>query len=205
MFSHKPVAPHQAKPRAIKVVDHHVGLDPDEEVLLLARRHWVIFRNSLFVGLFIPFVLLSVYGLSTQIDLGSFETYRSAILWCIVAISAACFILGMVRFLWHYHMWQHTFYVMTTKKLAIINRHKPWSYQVQQIALNNINDVTLQQEGMEAFMYGYSDVVAITFSGSHFTFEQVAHAPLVQKAIMQQLATQERPAILSRDTPETKG
>lgn len=131
-------------------------------------------------------------------DLGDFELYRSAVFWSIVAISAVCFILGMIRFLWHFHMWQHTFYVMTTKKLAIINRHKPWSYQVQQIALNNINDVTLQQEGMEAFMYGYSDVVAITFSGSHFTFEQVAHAPTVQKAIMQQLAAQERPAILNK-------
>lgn len=198
MSHHEQGIPHAAKPRAVKVVDHHIGLDPDEQVLLMARMHWVIFRDSLFVGLFIPFVLISVYLLLTQVDLGEFEQFSTAVFWSVVAISATCFVLGMTRFLWHLHHWHHTMYVMTSKKLAIISRNHPWNRNVQQIALNNINDVTLHQEGFEAFMYGYADVTAITFSGSHFTFEHVAQAPAVQKAIMQQLAQLDRPTVVAR-------
>jgi hypothetical protein len=79
---------------------------------------------------------------------------------------------------------------MTNKKLAIINRYKPFSYEAQQINLSHINDVTVRKEGMQAFLYDYSDVIAITFSGSTFVFEEVGHAVHIQKAIMQQLALQ---------------
>lgn len=198
MSKQSAIRQHQVRPKTIKLVDEHVGLDPDEEVILLARKHWVIFRNSLFVGLFIPFVLGSALFFLYLIQPTWPAQLKTAIIWTLLAASVIAFMAGMVRFWWHYHMWQHTFYVMTTKKLAIINRYKPWSYEVQQINLSNINDVTLKREGMEAFMYGYSDVVAVTFSGSTFIFEQVGHAQDVQKAIMQQLALQERPSFLSK-------
>jgi hypothetical protein len=186
------------KKRTIKLVDEHIGLDDDEEVILLARKHWVLFRNSLFVGIFIPFVIGSILFFIYLIQPTWPEQIKSYITWVLAGLAGIAFICGMIRFMWHFHMWQHTFYVMTNKKLAIINRYKPWSYEVQQINLNNINDVTLRQEGMEAFMYGYSDVVAVTFSGSTFILEQVGHASAVQRAIMQQLALQDRPANLLR-------
>jgi hypothetical protein len=189
---------HQARPRTIKLVDEHIGLDPDEQVLLLARKHWVIFRNSLVLALFFPFVLLSILLLINLADLRLSPQLMHWITLGAIGISVSTFLIGGIKFLWHFHMWQHTFYVMTTKKLAIINRYKPWSYEVQQINLSNINDVTLRREGMEAFMYGYSDVVVVTFSGSTFVFEEVAHAATVQKAIMQQLALQERPNVIAK-------
>lgn len=178
-------------PKTEKLVDEHVGLDSDERIILLARKHWVVFRNSLFIGLFIPFVLLSILLLVYMADLGWPDNYMRWLLAGLLGLSAITFVFGMATFAWHYHMWNHTFYVMTNKKLAIINRYKPWSYEVQQMSLNNINDVTLRREGMEAFMYGYSDVIAVTFSGTTFTFSQVGHAPAVQKAIMQQLASRQ--------------
>ena len=154
--------------RTIKLVDEHVGLDEDEQVLLLLRKHWHIFRNSLFVGVFIPFVLFSILGIIYLADTGwSEQTLRW--LWiATVGLSAVAFVIGLARFLWHFHMWQHTFYVMTSKKLAIINRYRPFSYEAQQISLSNINDITIRQDGVQAFLYGYSDVIAITFSGSTF-------------------------------------
>ena len=186
--------------RTIKLVDEHVGLDEDEQVLLLLRKHWHIFRNSLFVGVFIPFVLFSILGIIYLADTGwSEQTLRW--LWiATVGLSAVAFVIGLARFLWHFHMWQHTFYVMTSKKLAIINRYRPFSYEAQQISLSNINDITIRQDGVQAFLYGYSDVIAITFSGSTFVFEEVGHAAQVQKAIMQQLAKQGRPNFISKPT-----
>lgn len=106
------------------------------------------------------------------------------------AVSGISFIFGTFKFIWRYYIWRNTFYVMTNKKLAIINQRMPWEYEVQQISLNNINDVTLKQEGLESLIYGFSDVTAITYSGSRFTFKDVGKASDVQKSIMQQLALQ---------------
>jgi hypothetical protein len=182
------------KHKTLELIDEHIGLDPDEQVLLMTRMHWVIFRNALVVALFIPFVIFSVLLLIKLAGLPLSEQVMQALIWGGSILALICFLAGGARFLWHYHMWHHTFYVMTNKRLAIITRHKPWSYQVQQINLNNINDVTLQREGFEAFMYGYSDIIAVTFSGTHFTLEQVGDAAKVQRAIMQQLALQDRPS-----------
>src|SRR5690606_4688067 len=41
-----------------RLVEKHVGLEDDEVVLLLAHKHWMVFRNSTLLALFCPFVLL---------------------------------------------------------------------------------------------------------------------------------------------------
>lgn len=186
---------------ANKLVQKHVGLDSDEHILLLARKHWMVFRNSLLVALFAPFVMLFfVYFLNTYpLDLD--ETIIRWSTMGLFTLSAGAFVFGTIKFLWRYYIWRNTFYVMTNKKLAIINQRMPWEYEVQQISLSNINDVTLKQEGLESLLYGFSDVTAITISGSKFTFKDVGKASEVQKSIMQQLAlhTPNRPQHTSGD------
>lgn len=183
----------QVRHKSSKLVQKHIGLDPDERILLLAHKHWMVFRDSVLLALFCPFVLLFlVYLINSSV----IDWPENIVHWLTVglfSLSAIAFVAGTVGFLWRFYIWRNTFYVMTSKKLAIINQHLPWEYEVQQISLNNINDVTLKQEGVQSLLYGYSDVTAITFSGSRFTFKDVGKASDVQKSIMQQLALQKRP------------
>ena len=186
------------KVKTHKLVEKHVGLEPDEHVILLVRKHWVVFRNSTILALFVPFVLLFLVFFITNYPLNWPETFVGYAVRGLFGLSAITFILGSIGFMWRWYIWNHTFYVMTNKKLAVINQYNPWNYEVQQISLSNVNDVTLKQEGMEALLYGYSDVTAVTFSGSVFTFQHVAKAPEVQKAVVQQLALQRRPDFLTQ-------
>jgi hypothetical protein len=181
-------SPQEIRQKTSSLVEKHIGLDSDEQVLLLIRKHWVVFRNSALLATFVPFVLLFVVFLIHNYPLDWPADFFSHTTRALFLASAAACILGSLRFMWLLYLWKHTFYVMTSKKLAIINQYNPWTYEVQQISLNNINDVTLRQEGLESFLYGYSDVTALTIAGSVFTFAQVGHAGDVQKAIMQQLA-----------------
>ena len=188
----------EAKQKTSKLVSKHVGLDSDENILLLARKHWVVFRDSILLALFCPFVLLFlVYFINTY----PLDWPENIIQWLTMGLfvaSSLAFIAGTIGFLWRFYIWQNTFYVMTNKKLAIINQRLPWEYEVQQISLSNINDVTLKQEGFQSLLYGYSDVTAITFSGSKFTFKDVGHASEVQKSVMEQLAMQKKPDFLAQ-------
>lgn len=190
-------SPQMPKQQTNKLVSKHVGLDQDENVLLLARKHWVVFRDSALLALFCPFVLLFlVYFFNTY----PLDWPSNLIQWLTTGLfiaSGLAFVAGSIGFIWRFYIWQNTFYVMTNKKLAIINQRLPWEYEVQQISLSNINDVTLKQEGFQSLLYGYSDVTAITFSGSKFTFKDVGRASEVQKNVMQQLALQKKPEIIS--------
>src|SRR5690606_5988407 len=153
---------------------------------------------STLLALFCPFVLLFfVFFINTYPLYWSTEIIHWSTIGLFIA-SAAAFIAGSIGFLWRLYIWRNTFYVMTNKKLAIINQRLPWEYEVQQISLNKINDVTLKQEGFQSLLYGYSDVTAVTFSGSKFTFKDVGKASEVQKNIMQQLAAQKRSDTLSQ-------
>jgi hypothetical protein len=189
--------PQEAKDKTFTLVEQHIGLDPDEQVLLLVRQHWVVFRNSALLSLFMPFVLLFIVFFINEYSLDWPAWIISDLTTALFGVSFIAFIVGGLGFMWRMYLWTHTFYVMTTKKLAIINKQKPWSYEVQQISLANINDVNLKQEGVESWLYGYSDVTAKTFGGSMFTFSMVGKPSDVQKAIMQQLALQKRTASYS--------
>ena len=180
-----------------RLVEKHVGLEQDEVVLLLARKHWMVFRDSTLLALFCPFVLLFLVFFVNTYPLSWPENIKGWLTTGLFVASALAFIAGSIGFLWRLYIWRNTFYVMTNKKLAIINQRLPWEYEVQQISLNKINDVTLKQEGFQSLLYGYSDVTAVTFSGSKFTFKDVGRASEVQKSIMQQLALQKRPETLS--------
>jgi hypothetical protein len=186
------------KGRSVSLVEHHIGLDPDEQVILLVRKHWVVFRNSLVFAFFVPFVLAFLAFFLNNYPVPLAQSAVNLLTEGILLVAFIILAVGMLIFAWHYYMWTRTFYVMTSKKLGIINHHSPWNYQVQQINLSNVNDVTLKQEGIEAFLYGYANVVAITISGSTFTFSQVKNASEVQKAIMQQLALQKHNPLSSQ-------
>lgn len=174
----------QSKTLTEKLVDKYVGLEEGEEVVLLVRKHWALFRNEVLLALFVPFVLLFFVYFFNVYPLGWNEDVIHYLTMGLVILSGLAFVWGTVTFLWKLYVWHNTFYVMTTKKLAIINQKLPWEYEVQQISVRNINDVTLKQTGLMSLLYGYSDVTAVTYSGSSFTFKDVGHPSDVQKAVV---------------------
>ncbi len=192
----------QSKNLTEKLVDKYVGLEDDEQVILLCRKHWAVFRNSVLLALFVPFVLLffvyffNVYPLDITSDVIHWITMA------LVVASGVAFVVGTIGFLWRLYIWHNTFYVMTNKKLAIINQQLPWEYDVQQISLRNINDVTLKQTGFQSLIYGYSDVIAVTYSGSVFTLKGVGEPSVVQKLIMQQVTNQKSGPLSARATED---
>ncbi len=192
-----PLAPQGLKLNSNRLVSKHVGLDPDENVLMLERKHWVVFRDSALLALFCPFVLLFFVYFVNMYPLEWSPTIKQWLTTGLYVASLLAFVAGTIGFLWRLYIWHNTFYVMTNRKLAIINQRLPWEYEVQQISLSNINDVTLKQEGFQSLLYGYSDVTAVTFSGTKFTFKAVGHASEVQKHVMQQLALQKKPEMLN--------
>lgn len=173
-----------------KLVDKHVGLDPEEQVLLLVRKHWIVFRNSVLLALFIPFVLLFWVYFINQWPLNWDPQIIHYLTMGLLIASAVCFVLGGIVSLWRWYNWHHTFYVMTNRRLVVMSQQNPWTYDIQQITLSKIIDVTLTQRGLESAIYGFSDVVSTTQSGSRFSFDSVGHPGQVQKVIMQQLAMQ---------------
>lgn len=171
-----------------KLVEKHIGLDQDEHILLLVRKHWVVFRNTVLIALFFPFVLLFLVYFINEWPLAWDPNIISMITNGLFIVAGICFVVGSIGTLWRWYIWSHTFYVMTNKRLAVMNQYNPWNYEVQQITLANIIDVTLTQEGLEAALYGFSDVISTTQSGSRFVFSKVGKAAEVQKAMMQELA-----------------
>lgn len=177
-----------------KLVDKYVGLDEGEEIILLVRKHWALFRNEVLLALFVPFVLMFFVYFFNVYPLGWSENVVRYLTMGLIGLSALAFVWGTITFLWRLYLWHNTFYIMTNKKLAVINQKLPWEYEVQQISVKNINDVTLKQTGLMSLLYGYSDVTAVTYSGSSFTFKDVGHPTDVQKAIMGLVDRQRSPA-----------
>ena len=163
-----------------------IELEKEELLVLVTRKHWYVFRDPFLLGLFVPFVLLSLVF---------FLGYSSFPLWLkdnlgqvFKILAGASFVGGILFFLWRYFLWSRTSYILTSKRLILVLQQGLFSCEERQASLNMIQDVKTEIKGLQASLYGFGDVIVQTASTADpmLRLNLVGRPRKVQRAIMQQ-------------------
>lgn len=162
-----------------------IYLEGGEKVVLGVRQHWVVFRNSLLLMFFVPFVLLSMTFFLDYIPIS--EMVRNIL--SIIALygTPISFGLGLFLFLWRFYLWNKTIYILTNKRLILITQKNFFSHDDREIGLDRVQDVQASVEGLQAALYGYGNVrVQVSSEDSKIILEKVAHPREVQHEIVRE-------------------
>lgn len=162
-----------------------IQLEPGETPVLITNQHWFVFRNSVLIALFIPFVLLSlVFFLSLTTWPSSLKDNLSKLLMILAVVN---FFLGSILFLWRLYLWKRTFYLVTNKRLVIFTQYGPFNHDDRECSLAMIQDVKAEIKGLQPTLYGFGNVVVqVSSQDARLLLEKVGKPHYVQQVIMRE-------------------
>jgi hypothetical protein len=159
------------------------GKKTDENVILLLRRHWLVF-----VFRFLPFLLLAI-GLvifhvagkellkfvGLNLDLNWFyliESFLSIFIWLVLFITWINFYLDV--------------WIVTDLRIVDIEQVALFSRNISELKHNKIQDVTSEVQGVIPTLFKYGDVFIQTAGNKQrFMFKQISDPTNTRNIIMQ--------------------
>lgn len=126
------------------------GKDPDEEVVLIARKHWIALFPS--VCLTISVALLPFIYMLITLQMESFSVILYIGVW-IVALTLAFNMLITTALRWHY-----TVAIVTDQRIVSIRMDNAFYHSYSEAQLEKIEDVTHTTIGFLGSIFDYGDV-----------------------------------------------
>ena len=165
-----------SRPAPLEQPNLPVPVQPGERVLLLRRRHWIYLWPNIILTLLIAIVpAAAVIFLLDAIGLEG----RAATI--IVAVYLAFFLLRIALIWYRYH---NDYWVVTNQRVIDIKRNHPFDLKVSTADLVNIQDMTIERNGLLKTMLDYGDVVCQTAgTAADFRIGGVADPRAVQALV----------------------
>jgi hypothetical protein len=164
------------------------GQFPDEEVLLVFRRHIIAMRKG-FYALAIPFVIGAIPSLIWP--------ERIEYLW-FPAIGLA---IGLIGFFYHWIGWHFSVFIVTTKRLRQITQKGLFSRSMIDLELTKIQNTSVNSPSLTASLLGFGTIVVQTYVGD-LVLDRIEHPEKTYDALLEILHVYGRKDIGMRDDYE---
>lgn len=168
------------------IIPHHKYFDTQkegEEVLMITRRHWIVYAPSVFVGSIILIFCGVFYFQMDKIPLIADNESMAAI----VTVFLSIFMLFTALFV--YITWLVNYLnlqIVTNQNLVDVDQLGLFSRKISELSLEDIQDVSATQHGILQSFLHYGDVVVQTAGEKpNFTFEKIEGPYNAAKKIME--------------------
>lgn len=148
----------------------------DEEVLFVFRKHPVVMRKGLILG------LLAILGGSLVVF---WQPTYTAFLLGIVGGA----MVGAVIMLPSWITWYFSVFIVTDKRLIQVTQKGFFHKSVIDMGLNQIQMVNYQVAGLQETMLGFGTIMMQTFVGD-LVIHEIAHPAKIQKKLLEILREQ---------------
>ena len=147
-----------------------IKLYPTETVLLIIRRHWIVFvapMTAFALALVAPAALLIASQYIPALDIVA----EFAGLW---RFFFACYTLGML--LGMFEFWAKYYldaWIITDQRIIAIEQHGLFRRSITEIAMERVQDITIEIPGLLATFLGFGTIKVQTASESNYAIKQV--------------------------------
>ncbi len=155
-------------------------LRDDEWVVMAVQRHWLhLSRKALpsvlmFLALLPVFILLVTSGTKLAIMLSGLTLILMMILLFLI--------------LWHFLNWRDDYFILTTQRVAHVERTWPFSEDFEECPLENIQDIHEVRPGLTANMLQYGNLVLQTAGETvQIDMSYVPHPERIREAIFHEI------------------
>jgi hypothetical protein len=150
----------------------------DEEVLYVFRKHPIVMRVGLVLGMLGP--LIGIIPAAVKPDLGFGFFFGGLALGCV---------LGALIFLPGWISWYFSVFILTDQRFIQITQKRLFHRSVADIALAQIQSVNYEISGLQETLLGFGTIKMQTYVGD-LTIHDVHHPAHIQKKIVGILRTE---------------
>jgi hypothetical protein len=147
----------------------------DEEVLFVFRKHPVVMRKGLIIGMLC--LLLGVIPVAVKPDLGFG--------WFFAGLGIG-FGIGAILFSPWWISWFYSVFIVTDQRLIQITQKGLFHRSVVDMRLNQIQMVNYQVAGLQETLLGFGTIMMQTFVGD-LIIHDVHHPAVIQKKLLETL------------------
>lgn len=144
----------------------------DEEVLHVFRKHPVVMRKGLVLGMFGPLVGVIPATIKPELGFG----------WFFGGMTAGC-LLGVLVYLPSWIAWYYSLFIVTDQRLIQITQKGLFHRGVVDIGLNQIQMVNYEVAGFQETLLGFGTIVMQTYLGE-LVIHDVHHPAKIQKKLL---------------------
>lgn len=153
-------------------------LQDDERTLLLVRRHWIfLWPRTLLYLLFgiVPVIALAVL-------LNAIDQYDGVLVKIFWVVSALWALYWTVRILLNWYRYHNDIWVITNQRIVDSIKTTPFNHRLSTADLVNVQDMTVERNGVLRTLLNYGDIVCQTAaaSGSDFVLSGIPRPEEVQ-------------------------
>ena len=147
-----------------------IKLFPNETVILVIRRHWIVF---VLPGLTFTFLLIApviLLAAAPSYLPGTANATVGSLVKFFYAIYLMAVLLGMLIFWVKYYL---DAWILTDQRIITIDQHGLFDRRISEIAMERVQDVTIEIPSLLATFLGYGTIRVQTASESAFSTNQV--------------------------------
>lgn len=150
----------------------------DEEVLFVFRKHPIVMRKGLILGLFGPVIGVLPATFKPELGFG----------WFFGGLAIGV-VLGLVMFFPSWMNWHFSVFIVTDQRLIQVTQKGLFNRSVVDMGLGQIQMVNYQIAGLQETLMGFGTIMMQTFVGD-LVIHDVHHPGHIQKKILQILRDQ---------------
>ena len=157
-----------------KIIPHHKYFDTQkegEDVLLITRRHWIVYLPPFIIGTLVLIFCIVFYSQMDKVNV--IENNES--IQAITTVTLSIFMLFTILFVyisWLVHYLN--FQLVTNQNLVDVDQHSLFSRQISELNLEDIQDVSATQHGIMQSIFHYGDIIVQTAGEKmNFTCEKI--------------------------------
>jgi hypothetical protein len=158
----------------------------DEEVLFVFRKHPIVMRKGLILGL-----LGILLGTVPALIKPEYSVYFMGL--------AAGLVLGFLIFLPSWIAWHFSVFIVTDQRLIQITQKGLFHRSVIDMGLNQIQMVNYQVSGLQETLLGFGTIMMQTFVGD-LVIHDIHHPAAIQKKLLEILKQQ---GVSTKQAPQT--
>lgn len=157
----------------------------DEDVLLVFRKHPVVMRKGLILGM-----LAILLGTVPALIRPEFSYFYGGL--------AGGFLLGVILFFPAWLAWYYSVFIVTSQRFIQITQKGLFHRSVSDLGLQHIQTINYEIKGLQETMLGFGTIVIQTYMGDLFIHD-VHHPAKTQKKI---IAIMRKEGIVSESYPQ---
>jgi hypothetical protein len=142
----------------------------DEEVLMVFKKHPVVMRKGLILGM-------------VAIMFGTFPSFIKPEMWVLGVGLLGGLVLGLILFFPTWIAWNFSVFIVTDQRFIQITQKGLFKRSVVDLALNQIQMVNYQINGLQETLLGFGTIMVQTYVGD-LTIHDVHHPAKIQKELL---------------------